>query len=124
MRRADEIDGVVGDNIRLLRLDRRMSQETLAERIGVTFQQVQKYEKGANRVGASRLWRIAAVFEVPVGQLYTGLDAPTKQVRSPLRMIAKRDPLKLLAAFDKIKDPRMRRSIIVLVQMIASRLRV
>lgn len=62
-----------------------MSQTELADEIGVTFQQVQKYEKGANRVGAGRLFKIAAVLAVPVGALFDGADdQPTDRCRSPI----------------------------------------
>src|SRR5215510_9331927 len=65
----DAVDALVGHNIRIQRHARRMSQTALAERLGVTFQQVQKYEGGVNRVGAGRLTRIAAVLGVPVTAL-------------------------------------------------------
>ncbi len=78
-RRAEAGDAVVGRNIRLHRLSRGMSQTALADGIGITFQQVQKYEKGVNRVGAARLMRIANTLNVPVARLLAGIDGPTPQ---------------------------------------------
>ena len=65
----DPVDVQVGSRIRLFRLEAQMSQTDLAEQLGVTFQQVQKYEKGVNRVGAGRLTKIAAALRVPVSEL-------------------------------------------------------
>ena len=77
-RKSGALDAMVGARIRMLRVNRGMSQTALAERIGVTFQQVQKYEQGADRVGASRLSQIASVLGVSVGELFKspGLDLP------------------------------------------------
>jgi len=66
----------IGGRIRLARLEIHMSQEKLGERLGLTFQQVQKYEKGANRVGGSRLWAISQVLGVPPAFFFEGLDDP------------------------------------------------
>lgn len=71
------VDQRVGANIRLRRRLLRMSQSTLAEQLGLTFQQVQKYEKGVNRVSASTLWRIAGALGSTVEQLFTGIAPPT-----------------------------------------------
>ena len=70
IRKSGPLDAMVGAKIRMFRINRGMSQTVLAERIGVTFQQVQKYEKGANRVGASRLSQIASVLGISVGELF------------------------------------------------------
>jgi transcriptional regulator with XRE-family HTH domain len=74
-RKSGPLDAMVGVRIRMFRLDRGMSQTILAERIGVTFQQVQKYERGADRVGASRLSQIASVLGVSVGELFKSSGA-------------------------------------------------
>src|ERR1700740_1522580 len=74
-RAPQPVDVLVGQNIRICRLQKGLSQTELGERIGVTFQQIQKYEKGANRVGASRLTQIADVLGVPIPTLFDG--APT-----------------------------------------------
>jgi len=74
LKRSNDIDELVGCNIRLLRLNRGMSQTDLAEAIGLTFQQIQKYEKGRNRVGAGRLFAIAGVLGVPVSAFFEGAE--------------------------------------------------
>ncbi|HKD28325.1 MAG TPA: helix-turn-helix transcriptional regulator [Xanthobacteraceae bacterium] len=66
------IDVLVGENIRICRLQRRLTQTELGQRIGVSFQQVQRYENGANRVGASRLTQVANALEVPLLSLFDG----------------------------------------------------
>jgi transcriptional regulator with XRE-family HTH domain len=120
MRRPDSIDAVVGHNIRVQRMARRMSQGALAGKIGISFQQLQKYEKGTNRVGSSRLWRIAKVFNVPLESLFVGLQALPGSGPSPVSLIAKREPLRLVQAFDKIEDHSLRRAIVVVVERIAA----
>ena len=75
--RPNPIDVHVGSRIRLRRQLLGLSQEKLAEMLGLTFQQVQKYERGMNRVGASRLWDIGKVLEVPVGFFYEDMDEET-----------------------------------------------
>lgn len=120
---ANAIDEVVGHNIRIQRMQRGMSQTDLAEQLGVSCQQVQKYEKGVNRVGSSRLFRMADVFEVPVVALYDGAGAQSRSARgkSALRLIAEKQPLRLVQAFSRIKELRIRRAVIILVEKIANR---
>ena len=77
-RRADNRDAEVGRRVRSRRLECRLSQTELAERIGVTFQQVQKYEKGVNRIGAGRLQRISEALEVPISFFFGGPSGATK----------------------------------------------
>src|SRR5437660_12296923 len=78
-RRAGVEDVEIGRKIRALRLERGLSQSGLADGIGLTFQQVQKYEKGTNRVSAGRLQRIADILETPVMFFYAGMDARGKK---------------------------------------------
>src|SRR5215469_8390365 len=73
-RRGGQVDAVVGQTIRLLRLQKRLSQTALAQKIGVSFQQVQKYENGTNRVGASRMVQIAQALRVPLDSLFQRVD--------------------------------------------------
>jgi transcriptional regulator with XRE-family HTH domain len=103
-----------------------MSQSDLAGQIGVAFQQVQKYEKGINRVGASRLSRIAAVLGITVGELFeTAKIDSSKQKsagsKSPFRLLAEPDALRVLKAFSRTTDPRVRRAIAKLVESVADR---
>ena len=80
-RSAGDVDRHIGGRLRQRRLEREMSQEILAERLGITFQQVQKYERGVNRISASRLFDIATVLELPIADFFEGLVA-SKSARS------------------------------------------
>lgn len=83
-RKSGPPDAMMGDRIRMFRVNRGMSQTMLAGRIGVTFQQVRKCERGANRVGVSRLVRIAAVLGVSIGELSESLRAESPRLNSPV----------------------------------------
>jgi transcriptional regulator with XRE-family HTH domain len=93
----------------------------LAGKIGVTFQQVQKYEKGTNRVGASRLSRIASVLGVSVGELFESSENTSATGRSPFRLLAERDALRVVTAFSRTTNPRVRRAITKVLKSIADR---
>jgi transcriptional regulator with XRE-family HTH domain len=125
-RAPDATDVAVGRNIRAHRLARRMAQMDLAARIGVTFQQLQKYENGRNRVVSSRLARLAAVFAIPVGALFEGAGEGAGRGRggaSPLALIAAKEPLRLVQAFARIADDKARRSIVQMVEDVAEMVR-
>lgn len=120
----DPVDVEVGRRIRVQRMARGMSQTELGKRIGVTFQQVQKYEKGANRVGAGRLTRIATVLEVPVSTFFGVPGAPGDQAapiagRSDLEYLIQPGALRLLRAYGQIRPGALQRSIVVLVERLA-----
>ena len=119
MRRADAIDAAVGDNIRVLRLARDMSQGELAKKIGLSFQQLQKYEKGTNRISAGRLWKIAQIFNVPIPALYEGVHGRLGTEASALSLVTTRDAVRLVRAFDKIEERKLRKSIVLLLENIA-----
>jgi transcriptional regulator with XRE-family HTH domain len=122
----DRVDVQVGSRIRLLRQGAQMSQTDLAEQLGVTFQQVQKYGKGMNRIGAGRLTKIAAVLGIPVSELLADDGAAQSnrravaEARSPLKLITPPGALKLLRAYTRIDDRDQRRNIVALVERIAS----
>lgn len=118
-RMPDPLDVMVGAKIRIFRTHRGMSQSDLAGKIGVAFQQVQKYENGANRVGASRLSRIAAALGISIADLFEPSDDKSAQSRSPVQLLADRDALRVLKAFSRTTDPRMRRAIAQLVESVA-----
>jgi transcriptional regulator with XRE-family HTH domain len=120
-RTPDPLDVLVGARIRILRKHRGMSQGRLAGKIGVTFQQVQKYEKGTNRVGASRLSRIASVLGVSVGELFESTENKSAAAKSPFRLLAERDALRVLTAFSRTTNPRVRRAITKLLESVADR---
>jgi transcriptional regulator with XRE-family HTH domain len=123
------IDKHVGSRVRMRRMMVSMSQEKLGERLGITFQQVQKYEKGTNRIGASRLQQIATVLSVPVGFFFEGAPIPhasgtgMSEPASPVyvsEFLATSEGLALTKAFMKVKDPKVRRRIVDLVEAIVS----
>jgi len=118
----DARDVEVGRRIRAQRLVRRMSQTELANSVGVTFQQVQKYEKGVNRVGAGRLARIAEVLNVPVSFFFSGDDTPSEsdeRVNSGLRFLETAGAVRLVRAYSQIEDPHIRRTLVDLAEEIA-----
>src|ERR1700752_1246864 len=85
-KKPTSIDVAVGRNVRIWRMARGMSQAHLASRLGVTFQQLQKYEVGANRIGTGRLVKVAAVLSIPIATLFEGAD--TAPSRSLLALVA------------------------------------
>jgi transcriptional regulator with XRE-family HTH domain len=121
-RKPDALDIAVGQRIRIERLARHMSQTELAERIGVSFQQVQKYEKGLNRVGAGRLTRIAEVLGIPVRAFFetdASATQPDGDKASPLEMLAEPGAVRVLRAFTQIPEGPLRRSILELMEKMA-----
>jgi transcriptional regulator with XRE-family HTH domain len=124
------IDKHVGSRVRMRRMMLGMSQEKLGDALALTFQQVQKYEKGTNRIGASRLQQISHILQVPVAFFFEGaphladgtvmsesLTAPSPTYVSDF--LATSDGLSLTKAFMRIPDPKLRRRIVDLVQQIA-----
>ena len=115
------IDVLIGQNIRICRLQRRLSQSELGERIGVSFQQVQKYENGANRVGAGRLTQVANALEVPLLSLFDGTTTrPNRQPdQLPRALLAKPYSLRLLQGFDNMGSNAARSALLQLVETLA-----
>jgi transcriptional regulator with XRE-family HTH domain len=117
-------DKHVGSRVRMRRLILGMSQEKLADQLGLTFQQVQKYEKGTNRISASRLQHVCHILDVPVSFFFEQAPGPSTHGRgfaeaSPAYVndfLASSDGLALLKAFIKIDDSALRRSIVRLVE--------
>jgi transcriptional regulator with XRE-family HTH domain len=120
-RRADANDAIVGRNIRVHRLARKMSQSGLAEAIDLSFQQVQKYERGLNRVGSGRLVRIAAALGVPVMTLLAGVPGAARKTAdvAPVALIARRQPLRLVQAYAAIEDRAMRVALLAVMEGMA-----
>jgi transcriptional regulator with XRE-family HTH domain len=119
------IDKHVGSRVRMRRMMVSMSQEKLGEKLGITFQQIQKYEKGTNRIGASRLQQIANVLGVQVGFFFEGAPVPDGSAKgfsesaSPAYVsdfLATSDGLALTKAFMKVTDAKVRRRIVDLVE--------
>jgi transcriptional regulator with XRE-family HTH domain len=119
---ADPVDRHVGIRIRLRRKQLNMSQGQLAEALGVTFQQIQKYERAANRVSASKLWEIAQALESPVSYFYEGLDGETEAAEGPLsaqQLLLSREGVELVAAFRGIHSPQRRGLLLNLISELA-----
>jgi transcriptional regulator with XRE-family HTH domain len=122
-------DKHVGSRVKMRRMMLSMSQERLGDELGLTFQQVQKYEKGTNRIGASRLQHISRILQVPIEFFFEGAPNPpgmsTKTGRAPspefvTEFLATSDGLTLTKAFQRIKDAKLRRAVVDLVELIAS----
>jgi transcriptional regulator with XRE-family HTH domain len=120
-RMPDPLDIMVGARIRVFRIHRRISQTDLADQIGVTFQQVQKYEKGTNRIGASRLSRIAAVLGISVGELFESPGEKSGDSALLFRLLAEPGALRVLKAYTRTSDPRVRHAIAELIEGIADK---
>ena len=130
-KQPNPIDIHVGSRVRLRRMMLGMSQEKLGESLGITFQQIQKYEKGTNRIGASRLQHIARVLTVPVSFFFE--DAPGSPPTEPgiggvaerpsasyvVDFLSSSEGVQLNKAFIRIKDPKIRRKVIELVRAMA-----
>lgn len=112
-RSAKAIDRKIGQRIRARRLEIGMSQERLAELLGVTFQQVQKYEKGVNRTAASRLWDISHALDLPVARFFEGLGP--KMSPAVESVLETQEGAKLLSLFASVKSVKVRRRILDLV---------
>lgn len=130
MGHPNPIDIHVGGRVRLRRTLLGMSQEKLAEAIGLTFQQVQKYERGANRIGSSRLFDLARVLDVTVSYFFEDMSS-TVAAKTPSRMrgfadsrpepfepdpMARRETLELVRAYYRIADPQVRRRVFELAK--------
>ncbi|MBU1212694.1 MAG: helix-turn-helix transcriptional regulator [Alphaproteobacteria bacterium] len=131
-RSPDPMDIHVGSRVRLRRMLLGMSQEKLGHQLGLTFQQVQKYEKGVNRIGASRLFDLSKTLGVPIDYFYEDAPLPalgmaedqedygTKSDDHPVfDFLSTREGLELNKAFVRINEPRIRRSIVELVRSLA-----
>lgn len=128
-KKPNPIDIHVGSRIRLRRNMLGMSQEKLGENLGITFQQIQKYEKGTNRVGASRLQAIASIMSVPVSFFFE--DAPGGESNEPrglaedgstsyvVDFLNSAEGIQLNRAFVQIPDPKVRRKVLELVKLLA-----
>ena len=117
-RAVGKADTELGKRIRLRRVERHISQTELGDKLGVSFQHVQKYEKGVNRIGASRLQQIATALDVPLTFFYSG-DGKAREVES-LLFIDSSFSLRLLRAYSKVKDQAMQRQFVSLIESIAA----
>jgi transcriptional regulator with XRE-family HTH domain len=125
-KRPNSTDAYVGSRVRMRRKMLGMSQEKLGEQLGITFQQVQKYEKGANRVGASRLQTISQVLEMPISYFFPQQPAAAGGMGESAQsdyisdFMMSSEGIELNRAFAQIKDPKLRRKVIDLVRTMAT----
>ena len=132
--RARALEQAIGARMRARRRQLALSQSDLAEKLGVSFQQVQKYERGANRVGASRLYDLSRVLDVPVSFFFDDLDSgqpppidgaapgvaePAAAAYEPDPLM-RRETLELVRAYYRIPDPQIRRRLFDLTKAIAN----
>jgi transcriptional regulator with XRE-family HTH domain len=127
-KQANPVDAHVGHRVRLRRMLIGMSQERLGELLGLTFQQVQKYEKGINRIGAGRLFEVSGILGVPISFFYEDIDSNSSpgtpgfsEGEHPpvMEFISSGEGLQLSLAFMRIKDVKVRRKILDLVRSLA-----
>ena len=125
LRKPSPVDAHVGSRIRLRRKLLGLSQQQLAERLGLTFQQVQKYERGVNRVSASKLYETALVLNAPVTHFFEGLGEQPAAGKSPdgeaavTAFLMTPEGLELAALFPRIPKGRMRHQVLELVRTLA-----
>lgn len=120
-----EVDAYIGSRVRMRRKILGMTQEGLGQELGMTFQQVQKYEKGTNRIGAGRLKIIADILDVPVSFFYPASEDPDdhsddhqNDELTLMQFLASSQGVELNKAFSKIKDDKVRRRIIALIHSV------
>jgi transcriptional regulator with XRE-family HTH domain len=119
-KRPDPLDIEVGQRVRTFRLQKGLSQETLGDQLGLTFQQVQKYEKGTNRVSAGRLQRIANVLGIPVSDFFTSHREGEAAPAEIFKLLDTAAAVRLVRAYSRIREPRLQRAITRLVERIAA----
>ncbi len=127
--KPNSVDTHVGSRVRLRRTLLGMSQEKLADAVELTFQQIQKYERGINRIGASRLYQFSRILDVPISFFFESMPAEAAGVRGlsepPARpfeqgQLTRRETLELVRAYYRIEDPKVRNRVFDLVKAIAS----
>ena len=123
-KQANPIDIQVGNRVRIRRMLIGMSQERLGDLLGLTFQQVQKYEKGVNRIGAGRLFEVSRILNVPVDFFYEGVNDAAPGANETdgapvMNFVSSGEGLQLSLAFMKIKDAKVRKRVLDLVKSLA-----
>jgi transcriptional regulator with XRE-family HTH domain len=116
---SNPVDEAVGARIRILRKRRKMSQAELGKALGVTFQQVQKYENGNNRVSASRLHMVATTLDIPIAELFGGASTTSSASRVTKSIAFDPQALRLAEAFVKISNKELRSSLVDAVEAMA-----
>ena len=124
---AAAIDRHIGNRIKLRHNYLKMSQDKLGRAVGLTFQQIQKYEKGFNRISVGRLWEISRILNVPIAYFFEDLPRSGNEQNAEIsgfgdeaQMIYKEDSLRLLNAFNKIRNPQTARIVFDLLQALVA----
>jgi transcriptional regulator with XRE-family HTH domain len=120
-KQQDPLDVEVGRRVRALRLEKGMSQEKLGNQLALTFQQIQKYENGTNRIGAGRLQRIAQILGVSVSALYPDPVPAGRTSQEVAELIDTGSTLRLLRAYSRMRSPSLQRALTTLVEEIAEK---
>jgi transcriptional regulator with XRE-family HTH domain len=116
---ATKIDKLVGTHVRVHRLAAGLTQVALGAKLGVTFQQVQKYEKGTNRIGSARLYQIAEFLELPIESFFAGeMHQKELPVSSPFDLLSDAMTMQMARAFGKMTDNKARRAVLAVVEAI------
>ena len=121
-RSTNAVDVKLGQRVRARRLEIGMSQERLAELLGITFQQIQKYEKGVNRIAGSRLWDISKALDMPVARFFEGIargEAKNASGSDATAVMATPEGAQLVALFASIRSKPVRRRVVELVRALA-----
>lgn len=121
-RTGNPVDVAVGARIRNLRLRNKLSQEEVGRRLKISFQQVQKYEKGTNRVGASRLSELAKIFGVSVDAFFSEVASSGSKgdaSRRPIDRLTDRHTIRLVEAYEALTDPKLKVAIVELAEQMA-----
>ena len=121
-RTGNPVDVAVGARIRNLRLRNKLSQEEVGRRLKISFQQVQKYEKGTNRVGASRLSELAKIFGVSVDAFFSEVASSGSKAdasRRPIDRLTDRHTIRLVEAYEALTDPKLKVAIVELAEQMA-----
>ena len=126
-KQASSFDQSIAKSVRSSRMRLGLSQTEVAARLGVSFQQVQKYENGTNRIGAGRLLEMARIFKVPIEEFFPPVDdvpqcreVPTQAPNDVADLLLSGDGWRLSRAFLKIEDPRLRKTLIALIELLSS----
>jgi len=122
------VDEFVGLRLRWQRLKNKVSQEKLGKSLGVTFQQIQKYEKGSNRISASRLWNISKILGVPVNYFFDGYEdaipaiegfSESSEPALPIEFLQSHEGIKLFESFNRITNPKKRKNALDILETLA-----
>jgi transcriptional regulator with XRE-family HTH domain len=116
-----QVDVHVGVKLRQARILKKLSQTKLGEVVGLTFQQIQKYEKGSNRIGASRLWKLSQILALPVSYFFEGLESGTRLTADDAEVAEtnRRKSMELVRNFHSIKNERAREAVYQLIKKMA-----